>query len=485
MQNSIKPPRSQAAANVPTISNGQPTTAATHRDDEADWDEAKVQPLTTLYQHQMILSPSHGEDEEDEQGKSPVAGNMIDFDEDANANVCTIEDTALLDQSGLDLDDMFENVFDEDHEEDSHSVEATPMAPTTEMTVISDTEETASQASSLKRRSTAEEGNKHGHPALKKTKPAGEVPSSVAIVVAPLKAKKTVKVMTVPQLDMPKMPALPLQPRRKRPMCLFVNHFGTRLNQKGAPEQVNVSCKTKTVASNKISCEETVSVKTKSTASSKTTATSHGSAKTPVNNNTITSAPVDTESPVKPATVPSYVNVVTPVTKRPIASSARIEDIHMEEDDLEPLRHDEEGDGDIIDCGHLPYIQSLTEGDPEPTNNNITTAASPTVQPCQPMMHPTMMTPPNQMLNFNRPFPLLQRRAFLNGCHPMPQMQPHLQAYGGVHPSNWHGYAVPAMGYPHPMGAYPIMQQPVQVAPMTPAAPVASGSAPPAQQAHP
>ena len=436
MQDAVKssPPVEDISWEAPaTTCNERPTAAH----EEGNWDEAKTQPLATLYQHQMILSPSHDEDEEDEEeGEAPVMGDMIDFDEHAmgasgsksgsaaatrNVYVSSEEEDVCVNlDTVLDLE-MFEDVFEEIHEE-------TPK--TTEMMVTSDEDdEASSETSSLKRVSKSSKGEeaKHDCPALKKAK------TLVAAVVVPSTKDKIVPAMT----------ALPKQPRHKRPNCLFINHFGTRLDQKGVAVQVDTPSKVRTP--NRISSEESVSIKTKSTSSSKTSSsTGSDTKKTPVND-IITSSPSDTKTPTK---VPSVVRIVTPTVKKPITSSARIEDIHMEEDDLEPLRHDNNEGEILVDSDHLPYIQSLTDDGPQPTG-----AASIVIGGCQPMMQGMMASPQRIPLNFTRPFPLLQRRAFLSGCHPMT----HPQAFAGPHPSNWlgGGYVGQAMAYDAQMNAYP------------------------------
>lgn len=368
--------------------------------EEGNWD-AKTQPLSTLYQDKMILSPTHNDhedEEEGEEGTSPVVGEIIDFDEHvmptSSSNSTEIHEIsssssasgedgdeeeqleASMAESLLDME-ILEGVFAEAREQE---------------------EEEETEAETLKKRSPVEISEKH-HPAKKAKK----------MTVSPVPAEENGTIVEKKCTTKPGESSK--QPRRKRPNCLFVNHFGTRLNEKGVVMPVNVPAETH--ASNKTpgNSKEIEITKTENAASiGKVSA--GDSQKTPVKN-VIPDSPLDILSPTR---VPSVVRIVTPTTTKPIASSARIEDIHMEEDDdLEPIKHDGEFNGVVLDSNHLPFIHSLT--------NETPTTTGPDGSPCPSKgmgaFHPGLMAPPIPSVNFNRPFPLLRRRAFLNNCHPM------------------------------------------------------------------
>ena len=403
--------------------------AATPIVEGSSWDDVKMQPLATLYQHQMILSPSHDEgDVEEEEGKAPVVGEIMDFDErsvEAAGPVAGAECTENKTENGNACSDKEDECLREEIVFDLELVGGA-LEDKTEMVVTNDEDETSSEESSLKRSSKPtkiSEEQKNDCPALKKAKT--------------LKVKKNLPMIKAPELEIKPLPPLPKQPPRKRPNCLFVNHFGTRLDQKGVAVKVNVSTKVPIPAPHRISSEESVSLKTRSTSSSKNTAktaTSNSSdtKKTPtksIANSSPTTA-------VAPTQIPSEVRIVTPSIKKPITSSARIEDIHMEEDDLEPLRHDSEGG--MLDCMHVPYLnQSLAEGGNHP--------ATPMVA-CQTMM-PGMMGAHMVPMQFGNPF--VQGRALF-----MNPMQ-HPQAMMVQHQGNWPGFVAPGMAFPQQMNGFP------------------------------
>jgi len=317
-----------------TTAASKPSPVICRRDNgaDADWDhegEDQVEPLTILYRHQMILSPSRAE--EDERKCAPVVGEIIDFD----AEVVVAKDSALHEM------DMFDMALDDVAPEDLNCHR-----------VYSEEEEEASQASSLKRSSVCKNS---GPSKVKKAKRATileeetedavyDVPAAISI--RPISKKTLKKPMTSaspivpPKIEHKPLPPLTKQPHRKRPGCLFINHFGTRMDEKnGVTVEANTSIKIQNPK--KISCEETVSIKTKSTASSKSTKSRNGdSQKTPVHA-IVPSTPSTTTFGDTSAKVPTEVRIITPPTirKKPI-SSARIEDIHMEEDDFEPLSHE-------------------------------------------------------------------------------------------------------------------------------------------------
>ena len=421
------------ATNSASSGDKPAVVAATPIEESSDWDEVKMQPLSTLYHDQMIMSPSHDEgDGEEEEGKAPVVGEIMDFDERSveavepaagaerienktekgNVSSDKNEDECLREDTVFDLE-LVGGALEEDKSNRA------------EMMVTSDEDETSSGESSLKRfskPSKSSEEQKNDCPALKKAKT--------------LPVKKDLPMIKAPELELKPLPPLPKQPPRKRPNCLFVNHFGTRLDQKGVAVKVNVSTKVPMPAPHRISSEESVSLKTRSTSSSKTskTATSNSSdtKKTPTKS-IAKSSPTTAGSP---AQIPSEVRIVTPSIKKPITSSARIEDIHMEEDDLEPLRHDE---GGMLDSMHVPYInQSLADAGNHP--------AAPMVA-CQTMM-PSMMGSPRMIpMQFGNPF--VQGRALF-----MNPMQ-HPQAMMMQHQGSWPGFVAPGMAFPQQMNCFP------------------------------
>jgi len=420
----------EASATRNSVANSSSTEDDHHH--HQDWD-AKAQPLSNLFQSQIILSPCRGEGDDFGEEKAPVvAGEIIDFDDHSSTG------GKHDDENEYDLD-MFDNLFDEGNQPEEEEEEEEPKqeeeeekepgATAQEETkasgdhvVTSDEEDAVSESSKSKRtKDTKDDDQEDGDRPVKKSKTKDcDAPPVASIVVEP-KKKKVVEIkiehLSIP---LPPEPRKPL-PGRRRPNCLFVNHFGTRLDEKGHAVQLNVPVK--------ICSSETVSIKTKSTAASSKSSKSGCTHKTPVKN--VASSSVNTSDSESPScSVPSVVRIVTPNVKKPVTtSSARIEDIHMEEDDLMPLHHEDHEV--VIDCEDLPYIHSLTaaeqhqhqHGGASNQNNNNNTP-SPVHGQAGPHMIPGAMMGGHHgagmpHLNFHRPFPLLQRRAFLTGSYPM------------------------------------------------------------------
>lgn len=419
------------------------------------WDEdTKAQPLSNLYQYNMIMSPTH-EDEEHE-GKTPVVGRILDFDEDAvegpkfmkkvshddvssnssdrnaeskkavgvpvdsNGKGNDDDDFVSLDESILSIA-MFEGVF-----------HASTDGCAKDEIITADDEEIiplpAGVANSSKRPPERDQPRPFKIP---KTAPVS-LPGKGSGSAPQQPAGPTLQDTALAVVDEQKK--LPPRPRRRRPNCLFVNHFGTRLNNIGQVVKVNVLAKTHYgISATRVSSEETASIRTKVTAStarsSKASCDMH-SKKTPVKDSAAATA-------MGSNSVPSVVRIVTPNMKKPIKSSC-LEDITMEEDIMEPIKHDdpmEEGD-DMLNRSHLPYLNSLSE---HPSH-----ASTPPSPATARMMH--SMMPPGMHMSFSRPFPLLQRRAFLVGCHPM---TPHPVAAFATGPG-WHPAFAPGQGMPFP-----------------------------------
>lgn len=393
----------------------------------SSWDEAKAQPLSTLFHYNIIMSPNH---EEEEEGKVPAVAGVVDFDDEPIIEVSHEEvngkgdpqdepvisslsaaatdakdddDVVSIDESILEIA-MFEAVLHNAREDDHQEKEAGDRQD--------DDEELAPLPVAItftKRPATESElprpAKKAKQDPVPKLKPAP----------APTPASKQEKATEEPK-------KLPGKPRRRRPNCMFVNHFGTRLNSTGQAVRVTPPVKNRTPA--RISSEESVSIKTKVTSStgrsSKSSSTFADSKKTPV------SAMMGiTPSGLSPPCIPLEVRIVTPSVKKPVKSSC-LEDITMEEDIMQPVKSDDqEQHGEELNNGGIPYINSISDNAPH----------SP--MPGARMM-PGMMPP----LGFGRPFPLLQRRAFLSGCHPMAG---HPVAFGGA---GWHApYPPPGMPF--------------------------------------
>jgi hypothetical protein len=450
--------------------NGRSNKKSTEVSD-GDWDvETKTQPLSNLYQFNIIMSPSH----EDEGGRAPpVLGEILGFgspameapkeeahevsspscsySSDEEEDKTNAVDTSDDDESVLQLD-MFEGVFYLGHD----APEEDGIIPLDHADVV----HAAAEDGSVTKRPAGEEEEEEEERSLKKPKTEGikqrsSVPTSEPMPTTihtkrladkPVTLKPAVSAVIsafrneiAANMEFPK----PRHPRLNRPNCLFVNHLGTRLNDKGSAEPVNVPSKNYA----RISSEESVSIKTKVTASTKSSRTSYDedTQRTPVK------VSRDASITEAPSCIPLEVRIVTPTTNKPIRSS-RLEDIVMEEDELEPIHHIREHDEIVLDSIDLPYINSLTESaslsspkspvvdnSPQASASSADTpqATPPSSAAGSPHMMSNMMGGQGGMpLNFNRPFPLLQRRAFMGGSYPM------------AHPGQVFGAGWPGM-FPH------------------------------------
>lgn len=376
------------------------------------WDEARPQPLSNLYHFNIIMSPSH--EEEEEEGREPAVGDMVvDFDEPA------IEPTE-------------DNNAQAGHQETSSYSSDTPVAAEdkNEDDVVSVDEsilEIAMFEAVLQHNSEVEAEHQDEVEAIRQEEEIAPLP--VVIVtkrpatdpkdVRPIKKlKKEIIPEIVPSPVIQAEPRkLPPTPRRKRPNCLFVNHFGTRLNDKGQAVRINTPAKNRPA---RISSEESVSIRTKVTASTGRSSKSSSTKKTPIDCVVSTTTPSITRSGV-----PSVVSIVTPNMKKPIKSSC-LEDITMEEDEIAPTSANRE---DTKNSANLPYINSMSEHAPHSPMHN--------------RMMQGMIPGPMPGVNFGRPFPLLQRRAFLTGCHP-----------GAFGSPGWHATPYP-MHFAPQMSSFP------------------------------
>lgn len=416
---------------------------------QSGWDDAKPQQLSNLFHYNIIMSPHHDHHhEEEEEEQAPAVGEIVDFDDEPimeqspglvlhhhqeyNGHHQEVavpsthvhqhhqqadDDVVSVDESVLQIA-MFEAVLQSaeegDHQEEElnvHEEEEEEISPLPIVVTI------PASVAPIKRPAN-DSPVVEARPVKRVKKEEEKEDCKPAPKSAPV---ATNSVSTVKEVKIEEPRKMPPVPRRRRPNCLFVNHFGTRLNDKGEAVKVNTSVKTPEPA--RISSEESVSIRTKSTGrSSKSSSTKN----TPVSL-AFTATP-------SASRIPAVVSIVTPAVKKPIKSSC-LEDITMEEDDMEPLLHEhpleQSDDMTMTTKGHLPYVNSLTNQPTSPPTPGMPTAR----------MMPGMMPGGIPPLNFSRPFPLLQRRAFLNSCHPM-----------AGHPA---GYGWPASPFPRPGMHFP------------------------------
>ncbi|CAB9505948.1 expressed unknown protein [Seminavis robusta] len=505
---------------------GAATATKTGHHENAAWDDHDG-----LFHFDLLRSPRREDHGDEDEGNAPIVGEIVDFDgpamaeatEDNNKRQAANDVVVVVDGSDDDQNnkkeeedneegdncsddgsflklEMFEGVFEE-HPDGSHTDDGIiPLADEDVVGVVSTTATNSSSSdtdSSVKRPAEVEEDDSQR--SFKKAKP--QTNSTTAMEEAKLPTEIALKLSTKPappKVNKPSAAAAnlisafqeelvikqdfptPKHPRKRRPNCMFVNHFGTRLNVKtGASEPVNVPSK------NRISsCEESISIRTKTTASTRSSKSADTKG-TPVCATTTKSGTPSVNTAED--CVPSVVRIVTPTANKPAIRSSRLEDITMEEDELEPIyQPTDDDDVMVIDKNHLPYITSLPQvsSSPRPkttskSSNNkgkvTSRSSSPKTPPAKtttkknislpPMVPPVMMSPCNSRMqvNFNRPFPLLQRRAFLAGaCPPMPH---HAQAAAfaagaAAAAAGWHGAAFPHPGMPFPPSMSPFPPMP-------------------------
>jgi hypothetical protein len=423
---------------------------------DEEWDaETKTQPLSNLYQFNIIMSPSHDE----EVGRAPsVVGEMLDFDSPSN-EAPTEETRDVSSHSSSHSTDEEGGKFGDDASDDDESVLQMDLfegvfytghstAGEDDIVPLDDEEVVyvSSEEASITKRPAGEEEEEEEEEerSLKKPKTEGikelsSVPTSEPVPKTIDTKSCAAKLFTLKPAAAAVISAFrdeiavsmkfpePRHPRLNRPNCLFVNHLGTRLNEKGAAEPVDVPSKNFA----RISSEESVSIKSKATASTKSSRTSSDgeTQRTPIK------VSRDVSSTEAPTCIPSEVRIVTPTTNKHVRSS-RLEDIVMEEDDFEPIHHVHDKDEMGLDSNDLPYIESLTENaalsspkslvvdDPPEVSTpvpDIALALPPLSSAAgSPHMMSNMMRGQGGMpMNFNRPFPLLQRQAFIAGSYPM------------------------------------------------------------------